>query len=289
MRETVFDHPPKTVQQATQASANRLLAAGIDTAISESQQFLAALLGVSLTTLILRRSERLSLAQWQTLKAWLERRAAGEPLQHILGYAYFYGLKLRVTPEVLIPRPETEVLVAEALGWLKNVRNPRVIDIGTGSGAIALAIKAERPDAVVTASDISQSALNVARDNAQVLGLAVHFVRSDLLAEQRLAREVTRCNVLLSNPPYLPEADAGRLSREVQRDPASALFSGADGLCHARALLEQAHALMPARSKVGLELDPRNIRRAYNSAAPWQARNILKDLAGRERFLLLTR
>jgi release factor glutamine methyltransferase len=162
------------------------------------------------------------------------RRAAGEPAAYLLGHKEFYGLPLRVDARVLVPRPDTETLVAWALDELRAVAAPRVIDLGTGSGAIALAIKTARPDARVEAVDASAEALEVADGNARTLGLEVAFRRADWLAG------AGRYEMIVSNPPYIAEADP-HLSA-LRHEPLGALASGPDGLDALRAITQSAAA-----------------------------------------------
>lgn len=191
-------------------------------------------------------------AQASALRALLQRRAGGEPLQYITGHQEFFGLDLHVTRDVLIPRPETEHLVEAVLHWASTQSHGslRLLDVGTGSGAIALALAAHLPEAFVTAVDISADALDVAGQNAGRLGLAqkVRFLESDLL--DALAAELRggqRFDAIASNPPYIPLADFPTLAPEVrEHEPATALFAGADGLDIYRRLLPAAwEALRP--------------------------------------------
>jgi release factor glutamine methyltransferase len=175
----------------------------------------------------------------------LERRFRGEPIQYITGQAEFYGLPLRVTPDVLIPRPETEHLVEEVLKRRAGFSAPRIVDVGTGSGAIALALAHEWPSARVTAIDHSEGALAVARDNARRTGFAdrVRFLHGDLL--EPVAAE--QFEMVVSNPPYVPVTDCDSLAEEVRAyEPALALFAGDEGLDVYRRLIPQArNVLMP--------------------------------------------
>jgi release factor glutamine methyltransferase len=162
-------------------------------------------------------------ARFESLVA---RRAAGEPVAYLTGVRGFWGFDLAVTPATLIPRPETELLVELALARLP-AKDARVVDLGTGSGAIALAIARERPDAVVLATDASVDALTVARANAKALGLThVRFARGDWYAPLDHAR----FDVIASNPPYIEDADPHLAQGDLRFEPASALSSGADGL-----------------------------------------------------------
>lgn len=278
-----------TVGEALQSVRARLAGAGIESADAEAWLLLETLLTVTRAELLLNRTSVLSENQYQQLEAWLELREAREPLQHILGVAHFYGLTLRVTPEVLVPRPETEVLVELGLGRLRGNDQPNVLEVGTGSGAIALALKTERPDATVWATDISEGALEVAKANAQNLGLDVRFRVADLLDDPGLQTFAQRTDLLIANLPYLPESDVEGLSPEVQRDPPGALFSGVDGLEHFRRLAAQAWPLLEPGAAALFELDPRNVESAELESKAWAAASLHRDLTGRVRFLLLTR
>lgn len=258
----------------------------------EAWQLLEALLDQPKHTLI-NTSTTLNNDQQDHLKRWLERRLAREPLQYILGYAYFYGYRLQVTPAVLIPRPETEVLVHSALTHLATLTQPTVIDIGTGSGAIAIAIKRECPEATVLASDVSHEALEVAQYNAQQIAADITFISSKLLDAMTLQKAAHHANIILANLPYLPADDRRWLSPEVLHEPDTALFAGADGLSLAEILMQDAYTHLPTGGRLYLELDPRNVARALSLATspsqPWSQKNVLTDLTGRKRFLLLTR
>jgi release factor glutamine methyltransferase len=158
-------------------------------------------------------------------RALLERRGRREPVAYILGRWGFHGLDLAVDGRVLVPRPETEVLVERCLALLDGIEAPRVADVGTGSGAIALAIKAARPDALVTATDVSGDALAVARANAAALGLEVELVESDLLAGV-----AGRFALIASNPPYIGEGEMAGLEPEVaEYEPRLATVAGPAG------------------------------------------------------------
>jgi release factor glutamine methyltransferase len=270
----------------------RRLASVSDSSQVEAWQLLEALLGHPKHALI-GLSINLSKPQRHQLSDWLQRRLEREPLQYILGYAYFYGYRFHVTPAVLIPRPETEVLVHTALDYLKTLpQPPTVIDIGTGSGAIAIAIKRECPKATVLASDISAEALELAQHNAQRLDADITFIHGSLLTPPALQQASQHADMITANLPYLPASDRYWLSPEVLHEPEGALFAGADGLSLAEMLMQDAFTWLPAGAMLLLELDPRNVERACVLAAKaqtWSQTNVLTDLAGRERFLLLTR
>ena len=180
-------------------------------------------------------------------EAMVQRRVQGEPLQHILGYDEFYGLRLAVSPDVLVPRPETEELVEHALRLIGTEEAPRVLDAGTGSGCIALAIKSERSDALVHACDVSADALAVAAANAERLNLNVNLRLADMLDDAFPDQVPGALDLLIANPPYVPDQEAESLPEEVRAyDPPLALFAGDDPLRFYRALARHAeHLLAP--------------------------------------------
>lgn len=172
---------------------------------------------------------------WTALSAQLLRRLAGEPVAYLLGEKEFHGLALRVDPRVLVPRPDTETLVDWALECLEGQAAPRVLDLGTGSGAIALALQHARPDARVDAVDASADALAVARANAECLKLPVRFAQADWLAGATQGYAL-----IASNPPYIAAGDPHLPA--LQHEPASALVAGADGLDDIRRIVADAPA-----------------------------------------------
>lgn len=178
-------------------------------------------------------------------RALIQRRLAGEPIQYITGETGFYGLPFRVTPEVLIPRPETEHAVEKVLELAAHFQSPRIVDVGAGSGAIAVALACKLAGAQLTATDLSPAALAVARENAARNGAAdrIRFLEGDLLSP--LAGE--QFDFVVSNPPYVAESDRETLAVEVRGfEPALALFAGGDGLAIYRRLIPQAFtALVP--------------------------------------------
>jgi len=183
----------------------------------------------------------------------VERRVAGEPMQYIAGEAEFYGLPFHVNRDVLIPRPETEHLVEKAIALAGEFARPRMVDVGTGSGAIAVALAHALPSAKITATDISPAALAVAEANAARNGAAgrVRFLQGDLLGP--VAGE--RFDIVVSNPPYVPECDRETLDVEVRDyEPAQALFAGEDGLAMYRQLIPAAFVALVPGGFLALEI-----------------------------------
>lgn len=177
------------------------------------------------------------------LRALVERRRAGEPIQYITGETEFYGLPFLVTPDVLIPRPETEHLIEKVVELAPLFSKPRIVDVGTGLGVIAIALAHEWPSAAITAIDVSAPALDLAHRNAERIGFAdrIRFLLGDLLAPV----EAECFDFVVSNPPYVPTADRDSLAVEVrEHEPALALFAGEDGLDVFRRLIPAAFAVL---------------------------------------------
>jgi release factor glutamine methyltransferase len=188
-----------------------------------------------------------------SFRVWVERRRVGEPIQYITGEAEFYGLSFKVSREVLIPRPETEHLAEKAIELARGFERQRIVDVGTGSGAIAVSLASNLPAAQIHATDVSAPALRVARANAVRNGIAERavFLRGDLLTPVK----GKRFDLIVSNPPYVPDADRDSLSVEVREyEPAKALFAGADGLDVYRRLIPAAFAALFHERYLALEI-----------------------------------
>jgi release factor glutamine methyltransferase len=264
-----------TISQALQSATQQLEAAGVTSPKSDAEWLLVFVLGVG--RMVLLESERqLAPDELERYRRWVARRMAREPLQWILGNTEFYGLELHTRRGVLIPRPETERLVELALERLPTTG--RVVDVGCGTGAIALAIKAQRPKLEVWATDLNPQAVALTRENAQALGLEVAVRQTSLL--DGLGGKFA---AIVSNPPYLPDGD--HLEPEVQLEPPEALFSGQDGLALARALVQVAPDFLLPHGWLMLELDPRNAPVLQREMHGWDV-HLGTDLSGRERFLL---
>lgn len=236
-----FTHEPAaTVGQLLVEAARRLPG---DEARAEADRLLAHALGVGPTWLYTHRDDAPSADQVAVFHRLIERRLAGEPVAYLLGRRGFWRFDLAVTPATLIPRPETERLVELALDRLEENVPLRVADLGTGTGAIALAIAFERPLAHVMATDASSAALAVARSNADALGLSrVAFREGDWFGP--LAGE--RFDLIASNPPYIADDDAHLQQGDLRFEPASALASGADGLDDIRRIAADAPSHLEA-------------------------------------------
>jgi release factor glutamine methyltransferase len=222
------------VREALDSAVIALTAAGVDTPRLDAEVLLAHALGVDRAALVIDAERPVEGPAVRSFQDAVRRRSVRrEPVAYITGLKGFRHVELEVDPRVLIPRPETETLVEAALEVLAH--GARVVDVGTGSGAVALALKDERPDLKVIATDVSEDALDVARANARRLGLDVEFVHTDLLAG------VDAVDVVVSNPPYVE--DGAQLAPEIARhEPALALRAGPEGLDVLRLLVPAAGA-----------------------------------------------
>jgi release factor glutamine methyltransferase len=226
------------------------------------------------------RTDGLNAAEARAFGRALRRRCAGSPLQHVTGEQPFRVITLRVRPGVFIPRPETEIVVDAALDVISDLRSPTVVDVGTGTGAIALSIKGERPDARVFATDVSAEAVALTRENAEALGLDVEVLAGDILGS--LPPDV-RASLVVSNPPYVTAEEYASLPREVLADPRRALVGGTE--LHARLAAESPAHLSPGGWLV-VEIGATQgeevatlLRDAFEDVA------VLPDLAGRDRVV----
>jgi len=235
----------QTVETARRALAKKLHAAGIDSAELDARLLMGAALQLDLTGLITSISRRLATSETLALDGFARRRIAGEPVARILGWKEFWGLPLKLSASTLVPRPDTETVVEAALENARGLapdRPLRIADIGTGSGAILLALLHELPHAFGIGTDISPEALRTARSNAVNLKLSSRaaFVACDYAAALSDAFDL-----VVSNPPYVRTSDIAGLATEVRdHDPRPALDGGEDGLAAYRALIPQAEALM---------------------------------------------
>jgi len=219
-------------------------------------------------------------------KESLERRAAGEPLQYITGHQEFWGLDLLVSPAVLIPRPETEHVVETLLEVLGVTESPRIVDVGTGSGCIALAIASEMPTATVEAVDVSTEALGIAQKNAHRLGLAprVHFAQSDLL--QKYLSAGPAFDAVVSNPPYVGQQEVDKLQIEVrEHEPHCALFGGEQGLDIYRRLVPEAHQVLKTGGWLVMEIGFSQEQAIHHCLRDWRDLRSITDLNGIPRVV----
>lgn len=271
----------RTIQSRDQAHLAAALHLPADSARIEVQMLLQRVLGIARASLLAHPERVMNGEEAATYRALLQRRLGGEPIAYILGTREFFGLDLAVTPATLIPRPDTELLVELALERITR-GGMRVLDMGTGSGAIALAIAHQCRDAEVWACDASPAALHVALANAHRLAIThVKLVESDWFA----ALSGQRFDLVVSNPPYIAAGDGHLAQGDVRFEPASALVSGADGLDDIRRIVAQAGAHLAKNGWLLLEhgYDQAERVRALLQVAGFTAVFSARDLAGIER------
>jgi release factor glutamine methyltransferase len=279
--------PPMTISQARRALAECLRGRGVDTPDLDARLLVGHALGLDHSALAAAAARALTQAEAERLEAVLARRLAHEPVARIRGSKEFWSLPFAVTPDVLVPRPDTETVVEAALAVVARDRTLRIADLGTGSGAILLALLSELPAAYWIGTDRSERALTVARRNAVDLGLAdrAGFVACDFA--DALAGS---CDLVVANPPYIPSRDISSLARDVRDyDPRLALDGGPDGLSAYRAIAaDAARVLVPGGSLVvelgiGQADAVAGLLARYGLAVPGEPR---RDLSGRPRVVI---
>jgi release factor glutamine methyltransferase len=279
-----------SIIQAHAAGAMRLEENGISASRFEAGALLAHTLSRDRTYIVRHRDDPVSPEQMETFRSFIERRSTGEPLQYITGHQEFFKLDFEVNSGVLIPRPETELLVESALELLKHKTAPYFADIGTGSGCIAVSLLHELPNARGLATDISSAALQVARSNAEHNSVSdrLRLIESNAFA----AIEATELfDLVASNPPYVSDEDMKSLQREVRREPLAALAGGADGFSVIRRLLRDAPMFLQTRGHFVFEIGfgQSEMVKGLIDAGVWELIEIREDLQGIPRAVVLRR
>jgi release factor glutamine methyltransferase len=273
-------------QASNQISANPDLRAN---AQRDAELLLLHVLHIDRATLLAHPDRMLKAEQLAAYQAAIKRRLGNEPIQYITGQQEFFGLLLKVTPATLIPRPETEHLVEAVLERVPHDRQIDILDVGTGTGAIALALAANLPQARLTAVDLSAAALAVARENASThhLDRRIRFFWSDLLATLPADKQDAAFDAIVSNPPYIPETDRAELHPQVRdHEPAEALFAGTTGLDIYRRLIPQAHLALKPRGLLALEIGHGQSEALSGLLQGWQNVTLMADLQQIPRVIL---
>jgi release factor glutamine methyltransferase len=269
-----------TVGDVVRGTAARLEAEGILTARLDAELLVAHVLGVSRSALAIERNRELTAAEAEQVTRLAERRATREPLQYVVGEWGFRRLALTVDERALIPRPETETVVERCLELLRGIDAPRVLDVGTGSGAIALSIADEHPGAQVTGIDVSPDAISLARENAARTGLEIELLEVDMLS----GLPGTDWDLVVSNPPYVRPDEASGLAPEVvEWEPHVALFDGG----HTALLVREAARVLRKGGALVLESFDERARAVAEllERAGFSDVVVTCDLAGRERVV----
>ena len=277
-----------TIKSALTEGAASLKASGIDDSRNQANLLLMHVLDRDRTFLLAHPEENLSTKQFDRYQALVARRAEGYPLQYLTGRQEFFQLDFEVTPDVLIPRPETELIVEVGIEILKHEAAPFFADLGTGSGAIAISLLQELPRARAIAVDVSAAALEVAGRNAERHAVSdrLQLIESDLFSTMDLPAEL---NLIVSNPPYIPANDLNGLQREVRHEPTGALDGGPDGLAVVRRLLKDAPDFLPANGYLVFEIgfDQHEAVKKLIDHRAWELIELRKDLQGILRTVVL--
>lgn len=277
-----------TIKSALTEGAATLETGGVDGSRNQANLLLMHVLDRDRTFLLAHPEDNLSPKQFDQYRALVARRAEGYPLQYLTGRQQFFNLDFEVTSDVLIPRPETELIVELGIELLKDLAAPFFADVGTGSGAIVVSLLQELPQARGIAVDVSPSALELAKRNA-----ARHAVTDRLqLIESDLFSAIvpkTAFNLIVSNPPYVPANDLQGLQREVRYEPQAALDGGPDGLAVIRRLLKAAPVFLRARGHLVFEIgfNQHEAVKASIDHAAWGLIELRKDLQGIPRTVVL--
>ena len=277
-----------TAGNAIRDAVRRLGQAGVESPQVDVEWLLADLLSCNRSEIPLHTQADLTAEDLDRLSQRVERRTRREPLQHILGTANFLGYDFRVSAEVLIPRPETEVLVELALEFLEHLPRPAVFDLGTGSGCLAITLAKHCPKANIIGSDVSEAALGLARSNAESLDALgqVEFRHADGLTALAKGEQV---DLILSNPPYIPTADIDSLQPEVRdHDPRLALDGGVDGLRFYRLLATEGQSRLRRGGRLMAEFGDGQERAVAGlfQQAVWPSLEIANDLRSRPRIVI---
>lgn len=269
-------------RHAARVATRELEEAGVPEPFASAETLLAELLGVGRLDLAIQNPD-LTREQQRIYEAWIHRRKSREPVQRILGYAYFRNLKLKLNNETLIPRSDTESVVEAALEYIDRFEARRVLDVGTGSGAIAISIAGERPGVEVHATDTSETALELAKVNAAGANVEVDFHNADLVSGLDGLEDV---DLLVSNPPYVKSGDIQHLAPEVRDwDPAVALNGGPDGLDFYRRISAETPSVLKRGGHLVLEIGDRQAEEVLDLGrrAGFTPLDVSPDLTGKMR------
>ena len=288
MTAPLVERIPKFISE----KAHILEAAGVERAKGEIEMILCYLLGCERLHLYLHGETLINEKHIARLDAIIKERVTRKPLQYILQEAWFYGRKFFVSPAVMVPTPETELLCETAIGFVKqkNIKHPKIIDLGVGSGVIAVTLANELPESEVTALDISEEAIDVARKNAADLGASanIRFFQSDYF--QRVP-DGESFDLILANPPYISEEEYKVLPPEVLADPKVSLTSANDGLGAIEVILQQAPKFLKTGGRIMFEIGYNQAERIIDLTSTddrFDSIVVIKDLNNIDRVVILS-
>jgi release factor glutamine methyltransferase len=294
---TLEPQPSPTIARAITEASRTLHTAGISDERLTANVLLGHILDLDRAQLLVRSKEVLDPASYQTFLKLIERRAAGEPVQYLTGHQEFYGLDFKVTPDVLIPRPETEFLVEQVISLAQSNSQPHhasltLVDAGTGSGCIAVTLAHHLKNAQVLATDISRAALAIAQENAarHKAESQIEFLEGDLFAPLAGRGLENAIDFIVSNPPYIPFKDLPTLPREVRDfEPHAALFADENGLWFYKRLLDEGHVYLKSGGYLVCEIGHTQLEpiKQFINISNWKLEAITHDLQGIARTLTI--
>jgi release factor glutamine methyltransferase len=272
------------LKEALTSAIDRLTAARVGSPRMNAEVLLMFTLGCDRAYLYAHSERPISGEEFQRYDDALSQRATGVPAQYIIGHQEFWGMDLVVSPAVLIPRPETEHVIETVLPLAKSLAKPRIIDVGTGSGAIALALARELPRGEIHATDISDVALEIARANAarHQMELCIQFHHTDLLA----GIDFDRFDFVVSNPPYVGESEEDQVQLEVRKfEPRNAVFAGPSGVEVIERLVPQAGAVLKPGGWLVIEISGTIVEKVRQMLFRWSGLRVVSDLQGIPRVV----
>jgi len=257
--------------------------------VNETELLFTDILNCDRPSLYLDKSISLNKAQSSFVSDALKRRIQGEPIQYILGKAEFMGLEFKLTQDVLIPRPETEILVEKTIDMARNpeVAARRILDIGTGSGCIAVSLAKNLPGVEITAIDVCEKAVKIARHNASLNNVKINFLKSDLFDNHEI--KINSYEIIVSNPPYIPAAEIEALQPEIKYEPRLALDGGIGGLDFYRRIIDRAHLYLKENGLLIMEIgfnQKEAIKNIFKICGYFEIIGEIKDYSNIDRIVI---
>lgn len=269
----------KTISEILNKSINRLKKYNIENSIINAEQLISHVLGINKTDLYLNSKDVLNREKSDLIEQLVIRRTKHEPLQYIIGETEFYGCKIKVNPDVLIPRPETELLVEKVL----QEDFDSILEIGTGSGAIAIVLAKQMKNVQIEASDISEKALNIAGQNAELNNVSINFIQSDIFENIK-----GKYDIIVSNPPYISKKEYDNLAPEIRDyEPEISLLAKDEGLFYYKKVLENAKDYLTDKGKIYFEIgyDQAEKIREIAKENGFDEISVFQDLNGFDRIM----
>ncbi|MFB3895864.1 MAG: peptide chain release factor N(5)-glutamine methyltransferase [bacterium] len=283
---------PSNISDILKAAERQLNRVGIDSARLDSEVLLSHVLGCDRAYLLVHGEKKINADQWSVFQKLVARREKHEPVAYLIGHKEFMGLDFLVTPDVLIPRPETEIIVETAINLAGKMQQPKILDIGCGSGCIVISLAKHIQTVKCYTTDISQRAITIAQQNeTRILGNnQIQFIEKDLFPE--ISELETKFDIIVSNPPYITESELASLASDIRDyEPQRALNGGVDGLTIIRKIIKEAPRYLNNDGYLILEIGDKQapaVRKLVEETGRFavQSTQFISDLAGKERILI---